>query len=165
MTRFNHVQENFNSGEVGPKFYGRTTIDKYDNALKKCRNMIPLPQGPVTKRPGWRFINEVRTSNSTIRLLRFEFNVTQTYFLEFGPFYIRFYTNEAQVVVTTPVAQEGTGMSVGLLLSLTYSSDMFTGNTIPYEIVSPYSGADVFGISFQQLGDILFLFHNNYPPQ
>lgn len=164
MTRFNHEQTNFNTGEVSPKFYGRTDLDKYINALRKCSNMIPLPQGPVTRRPGFKYVYPARQNGHTIRLIRFEFNVTQSYTLEFGPSYIRFFTNEG-IVLNTPGASVATGSPLGLLLSITRASNDYDPATLPYEVNSPYTEAELYQIGYAQSGDIVFLFHNNHPIQ
>ena len=85
------LKDAFNAGEFSPLMAARIRIDKYQNALSLCENMIPMVQGGVTRRPGTIFASEVKDSSKATRLIPFEFSVTQAYMLEFGNQYIRFY--------------------------------------------------------------------------
>src|SRR5258708_6458795 len=98
MARATQLQTNFNGGEWSPLAYGRVDLAKYKNGLATCLNYVPTSQGGLTRRPGTRFVAEVKNSANPVRLQRFEFSVTQAYMLEFGAGYIRFYTNEGQLL-------------------------------------------------------------------
>ena len=63
-------------------------------------NMTVFPQGGTTRRYGSRFVCEVKNSANATRLIPFEFNVTQSYILEFGDQYIRFFKDNGQIVET-----------------------------------------------------------------
>ena len=82
---------NFTAGELSPRLDGRTDIGKYFNGSKTLENMVVHPHGAATRRPGTKFVHEVKTSANATRLVPFEFSTTQTYILEFGNQYIRFY--------------------------------------------------------------------------
>ena len=56
--------------------------------------MVVHPHGAATRRPGTKFIHEVKTSSAQTRLIPFEFSTTQTYIMEFGNQYIRFYKDQ-----------------------------------------------------------------------
>ena len=82
---------NFTAGEVSPRLDGRTDLSKYFNSTKRLENMVVQPHGAASRRPGTKFVHEVKTSSAQTRLIPFEFSTTQTYILEFGNEYIRFF--------------------------------------------------------------------------
>lgn len=112
------AQHGFNAGEVSPLLLGRQDLDKYARALRVCKNAIPLTQGAWTRRPGTVFVHQARHHNKACRLFPFQFSVTQTYTLEFGEYYIRFYTNRGVLTLTGQNVTNVTQASVGVL---TYS--------------------------------------------
>jgi hypothetical protein len=136
MPRTTWIQNNFNAGEWSPLTYGRSDVSKYNNALATCLNYVPTTQGGLTRRPGTRYIANTKT-NQTVRLVSFEFSITQAYVLEFGNLYLRFYTLGGQLL---------SGMSA-------------------YEITTPYTTADLPDLSFAQSADILYIAHRNYGPR
>ena len=91
-------QSNFTAGEITPKLAGHIDLNKYVNGLETLENMTTFPQGGVTRRSGTRFVCEVKDSSAVTRLIPFEFSVTQSYVLEFGASYIRFYKDNGQIV-------------------------------------------------------------------
>ena len=135
MPRFTWTQNNFNAGEWTPLAYGRADIAKYKNALATCLNYIPTAQGGLTRRPGTRYVASTK-SNGAARLVRFEFSTTQAYILEFGDKYIRFYTNDGQL------------LNLG----------------VPYEVTTTYALADIWNLQFTQSADTLYIAHPSYPP-
>ena len=72
---------------------GRQDIAKYASGLYVCLNGIPLTQGAWTRRPGTVFLHQTKHHDKESRLFPFQYSVTQTYMLEFGENYIRFFTN------------------------------------------------------------------------
>lgn len=92
------LKDAFNAGEFSPLMAARVRIDKYQNALSVCENMIPMVQGGITRRPGTIFVSEVRDSSKATRLVPFEFSTTQAYMLEFGDQYIRFYKDHGNIL-------------------------------------------------------------------
>ena len=56
------------------------------------------PQGMASRRIGTKFVSEVKTSSLKTRLIPFEFSTTQTYMLEFGNGYIRFFKDKGQIL-------------------------------------------------------------------
>jgi hypothetical protein len=83
------TQFSYNSGELSPRMYGRSDIDKYKNGLETATNVICQPHGPVVKRNGSKFIHEVKDSTKDTRLVRFQKSVNDNFILEFGDLYIR----------------------------------------------------------------------------
>jgi len=88
---------NFNSGELSPRLEGRADLSRYLTGCKKLENFIILPQGGVTRRPGTKFINEVKHSSKLTCLVPFQFSTTQAYILEFGDLYIRIYKDGGRI--------------------------------------------------------------------
>ena len=91
------LKESFNAGEFTPRLHSRYELAKYKNGCKTLTNFVPLPQGPVTRRPGTEYIAEVADSTSFTRLIPFEFSEEDSYMLEFGPLTIRYYRNGGQI--------------------------------------------------------------------
>lgn len=100
MPKASPLQPSFSSGEFSPRHYGRTDSERYKTGLATCLNYLPTPQGPVVRRPGFKFIAEVKNPAKPPALIPFQFSQTQGYVLEFGDRYIRFFTNEGQVVTS-----------------------------------------------------------------
>lgn len=137
MPRATWIQNNFNAGEWSPLTYGRSNVEKYKNALATCLNYVPTTQGGLTRRPGTKYVANVKDSTVAVRLIPFEFSVTQAYVLEFGANYVRFYTNDGQLL---------------------------SGGS-PYEVATPYGAADLQDIAYVQSADVLYLVHKNYAPR
>lgn len=87
----------------------RVDFDRYPNAAKMCRNFLLLPQGGITRRPGTRFIKEVKTSANATRLLPFQFSQDQSYVIELGNAYARFYRRQARLEVANVTAAVSNG--------------------------------------------------------
>ena len=101
MARVHPFQTNFTSGEISPKLFGQVDFKKYNNAVETMENMTVFPQGGAERRYGSRFVCEVKNSANTTRLVPFEFNIEQSYILEFGDQYIRFYKDNGQITEAT----------------------------------------------------------------
>ena len=101
MARVHPFQTNFTSGEISPKLFGQVDFKKYNNAVETMENMTVFPQGGAERRYGSRFVCEVKNSANVTRLVPFEFNIEQSYILEFGNLYIRFYKDNGQITEAT----------------------------------------------------------------
>ncbi len=95
------IQTAFHAGELAPTLYARVDIGKYHQALATCRNFYVDYRGGVSTRVGTKYILQAYKSSSAVRLIPFSASFTTTYVLEFGDFYIRFYTNGAAVLEAT----------------------------------------------------------------
>ena len=149
MAKASPILENFNSGEMSPLLAGRVGFDKYPNGASILENFIPTTQGPNQRRAGTRFVFPVKDSVKKVLLVPFEYSVTQAYMLEFGDYYVRFYTWDAVTKVR------------GIL----------TSGGVPVEVVTPYSEADLRyadgtpRLRYVQSGDFLYLAHSGYQPR
>jgi len=112
------IQTSFNGGELSPLMYGRVDFDRYRSSLATCLNWIPLVQGPLTRRPGTYFCDEVKDSTKATRLVAFKYSTTQAYVLEFGDLYIRFKKNGGPITLT---GQTITGITQANPAVVTYS--------------------------------------------
>ncbi len=178
------IQRAFVGGELAPALGARADQAKYLAGLRTCRNMIVLRGGGVTKRPGTKFVAEVKDSSKVTRLLSFLFEADdQTYLIEIGDLYLRFFWHGAPVVVSGVAAYAGgTTYAQGDLVvsgGVNYYSKV-AGNvghtpvssptqwypltgTI-YEIPTPYAAADVARVRSTQSADVLTLTHPLYAP-
>ena len=98
MPRTTLALTNFVSGELGSKMEGRIDFEKYSSGCKTLENFLIHPQGAASRRTGTQFISEVKTSSAKTRLINFEFSTSQTYMLEFGNQYIRFFKDKGQIL-------------------------------------------------------------------
>lgn len=118
MGRESLLQDSFNAGELSPLLLARTSVEKRVAGLYTCLNWLPLVQGAVTRRPGTTMLKEVKLSDHATRLFPFQYSVTQTYQLEFGEGYIRFFAVHG---ILTETAQSITGVTKATPAVLTYS--------------------------------------------
>ena len=125
---------NFTGGELSPRLDGRNDLAKYSSGCKTLENMIVYPHGSAARRPGTQFVAEIKDNTKKTRLIPFEFSTTQTYMLEFGNQYIRFYRNNGQII---------------------------SGGSA-YEISSPYLEAELFEIKYAQSADVMYICHPNH---
>ena len=125
---------NFTGGELSPRLDGRNDLQKYSTGCKTLENMIIFPHGSAARRSGTQFVAEVKDSSKETRLIPFEFSTIQTYILEFGDQYIRFYKDDGQIL----------------------------SSGSPYEISSPYLEAELFDIKFAQSADVMYICHPNH---
>jgi len=89
---------NFTGGELSPRLDGRNDLTKYPTGCKTLENFVVFPHGSAARRSGTQFVAEVKDSSAKTRLIPFEFSTTQTYMLEFGNQYIRFYKDNGQIL-------------------------------------------------------------------
>ncbi|QVL37028.1 hypothetical protein [Aminirod propionatiphilus] len=127
------ILPSFAGGEVSEALSSRIDIEKYSTFLARCRNMLVLPQGGVTNRPGTFYSGTVK--GSPVRLVPFVYSKDQSYVLEFGVAYIRFYA----------VVDDVAGM-------------VTTADGDPAEVVTDFDADRLWEVSFIQSGDKLFLF-------
>jgi len=98
MPKAHPIQSNFNTGEISPFMFGRVDAQRYKSALALCENYVPLIQGGLTRRPGTRYVAEVKDSTKSTRLIDFEFSTVQAYMIEMGDLYFRFNRNNFQIL-------------------------------------------------------------------
>ena len=120
MARVHPFQTNFTSGELTQKLAGQVDFKKYNNGVATMENMTVFPQGGTSRRYGSRFVGEVKNSANATRLIPFEFNVTQSYILEFGDQYIRFYKDNGQIVEASKTISGLTAANPGVVTATSH---------------------------------------------
>jgi len=102
MTYTSPRYTNWTAGELSDRLDGRTDLTRYFNGAKSLENFIVYPAGGAARRPGTKFLHEVKVSANAARLIPFEFNTTSanTYILEFGNNYFRVYQDGGIVTET-----------------------------------------------------------------
>lgn len=115
----------------------RSDFIKYKSGCRTLENMFVFSQGPVTRRPGTKYIATVRDSTDETRIISFEQSKTDTYVLELDDGYTRMFRNGGQVL--DPVN--------------------------PYEIATPWDANDLFELQYVQSSNTMYIVHPNHPPQ
>ena len=159
MARFVSMQTNFTAGELDPLVRARVDIESYKNALETARNVICQPQGGVSRRPGTKFINELGgTPASGVRLVSFEFSVTDSYMLCFTNDTMYVYKDKALVHTET-----STGIVSAYLDTMCWTQSADTlivvhQNMAPRKIVRGASDTDwtISTISFDSIPNYAF---------
>ena len=120
MARVSTALTNFTGGQLSDRMEGRTDFQKYFSGCKTLENFIVQPHGSVTRRPGTTFVSEVKTSSLKTRLIPFEFSTEQSYALEFGNNYIRFYKDNGAVLEANKTITGITQANPGVVTSATH---------------------------------------------
>lgn len=131
------IQTSFSRGEIGPQLYGRVDLAAYQNGLRQLSNFMVTPYGGFVNRAGSYFLAQT-LNNEVARLIRFKFNNSDAYALEFTHLKMRVYRNG------------------GLVL---------TGGAVPFELTTPFTRDELFSINFTQSGDVMDMVHVNHKPQ
>ena len=128
MPVLHQLQPSFNNGEISPLLYDRVDYNKFTSSVKSGKNMFVHPQGGMSNRAGTKMLG--KANGEKVRLIPFEFSNTETYMIEFGNEYCRFYTTNGQVV---------------------------TEDGLPYEIPSPFKTEDLDKIRYCQSADVMYI--------
>lgn len=134
----NYLITSLNGGELSPYMDARLDVEKYRSGCRKLENMVVLPYGGVSRRPGTEYLGRAKIAGSQCLLIGFNFSVTTRFVLEFGDGYMRVWGNDAPV------------------------PDPMTGT--PYEIATPYSGSQLRELQWAQVNDVMYLAHGSHPP-
>lgn len=141
------IQSDFTGGELDPKLYGRVSIPRYQSGLQTAKNVDIMVTGGATRRAGTKFVYSAGpAASTTVRQIPFVIFRTDTtpaslkgYVVEFrSDNKLRFYVDGALIL---------------------------TGGSTPYEIVSPFTSADLSLIKYEQFNSGLYLVHPDFPPQ
>ena len=135
MARSAPAFSSFTAGEISPKFEGRINIEKYKEGLADLTNMIVIPSGGITRRPGSEFLGEVKSSSVKTRLFPFQFKSSDTYVLEFGNQIMRVYRNGSQVLdasakTITAVTQANPGVITSAGHTLSNGDEVFVTGVV-----------------------------------
>lgn len=174
------IQRSFAAGELAPVLHARADVAKYVMGLRTCRNFLVRREGGVSNRPGFRFINAAKTNTAGTRLMRYVGSTAgQSFLIEMGQAYFRFFLNGAAVNVTGVPAYNGaTAYVIGDLVTSAgvtyYAVAATTGNAPPnasfwyalagslYEIPTPYLITAL--PDWNQSGNVITLTHPTKQP-
>lgn len=123
-----------NGGEISPEMLARYDQPRYQTGCEKLLNMVPMPQGGITKRPG--MVSLGRGGTGTARLFPFVFRAGESRVLEFAS------TAEGSTVIVW--FPDGTSFATGLSL--------------------PYGEDELAALSIAQSADVLYCAHRNHAP-
>lgn len=182
MSSSDVLVRSFAGGEITPEMYGRLDNVKFQTGLAQCLNAVVLPHGPVTKRPGFEFVDYAGDSTQAVRIIPFAFSAEQTMVIELGAGYVKFHTAGSTLQAGSPAAYNGaTAYTPGDLVSSAgvnyYCIANTTGNAPPnvtywyalpsadYQIPSPYAAADLFKLRYTQSADVLTITGIGYSPR
>lgn len=130
--RASTLKGNFTSGEIKPELRAREDLGFYNNGAARIENMIVLPEGGLTRRPGTRFVAPVRNEAETGLLMPFKFSRTDSRVVCFNG---------------------GKGM--------VFKSGGFVeaspGSGIPYTFDAPWTEAALPGLRWGEAADIIFV--------
>ena len=137
-----HVAQNvLNGGEISPQMAARVDQPRYQTGCEKLENMIPLPQGGITKRPGLECLGCSSAGTKGIpggaRFLPFIFSASESRMLE---------------LIGTDA---GTTVNVWLSDGSLYKTG---AASLPYRL------DELPELCFAQSADVIFLAHHNHPP-
>jgi len=130
------AQNSFSAGEIGSPLFGRVDVAQYNYACETVENFLVRPYGSLITTPGTEYIAEVKTSSKRTRLLNFIFSRTDSYIIEFGDSYFRFYTDGGSVLV-------GTSSTV-------------------YELAHIYKEDELFDVQIAQFNDTIYFAHPDH---
>lgn len=188
---------NMSAGLVSPKVSSRTDQAKYGSWSRQLQNMIPYRSGGITRSPGTYFVAQAKYANSgindyAVRLIPFTFSPDTQFMLEVGDHYIRFYSNDLPVNISSaPLWMLGVYYPPGSFVTdptngLFYYTNTGSGNDAqPHddpdhwvqqnllEVYTPYRAnaaggsiydTDIYNLVPCQENDVVYLVHPLYPP-
>lgn len=142
------IQTNFTAGEVSPKLLGRVDIQRYNSACKTAENVTVVIQGGLRRRDGLQFVYAAKDVGlgadglpKPIRLIPWVFSREESYILEVGDKYIRYYQN-GKIVLKDP-------------------ND---ANSDPYETTTTITADLLQDLSYAQGADTMFFAHIKHAP-
>lgn len=130
-------QASFIAGELDPRLAARIDTESYTKGAQTLTNVLCLGQGGVKRRPGMRYVDTL--TDTSIRLVSFEFNVEQTYLLVFAELKMYIYKDG---IKQTDINATG----------LDY-------------LVTPYTAVQAKELGWTQSADTLILCHNLHEPR
>jgi len=173
------IQPSFSGGEYSPALFSRVDISKYSTGLRKCRNFIIHPHGGASNRPGTKFVARTKYNDKKCRVVRFVYSTDESYVLEFGDYYVRFFTDQSPLLAQNVEAwsasinyasndfvtySAATYMSIldNNLSQNPASATTYWTEQEEYEITSPYPEDDLAKLRFESSADVIYITHPDY---
>ena len=138
------MKNNFSAGELAPTLYTRTDIQQYSNGAKTLKNVIPLVEGGVRKRPGTIFKYTISTA---VRLIPFVVNSDNSFLLALKPGEISVFDPKTMVKIAEIVTPY-TAEQIPDIQYVQYRNEMFmTHSGVPVQQLSCNEDYSWWGIS------------------
>lgn len=135
MANLDYQRHTFLGGEVSPQLYERVDMDKFSRWFSKAENIRFIETGGFKARNGFVKVADTKAVAGTIiKLLSFSFNDEQSFLVELGDEYARFYKDGKPIIV----------------------------NNAHYEIRTPFLNFAQEDIKYTQSGDIIFIVHPQF---
>ncbi len=168
------ILPSFSRGEVSPLMYGRVDIQQYNTCLDKCRNMWVRPYGLASRLTGTEYINTAK-NNGKVKLLKFVFSASDSYIIECGAGYFRFYQDGKSILKKSAETwlqdnEYKKGDFVTINDEIYYCEEDHTSNVFDndlaskkwnkqneYEIPNTFTEEQLSSIQYVQLDDIIKL--------
>jgi hypothetical protein len=166
----NAVLVNFAAGETSQRSRGRFDLSWFQSSCEKFLNFIPEVSGPARYRPGAKHVRFTR-GGAVARMIRFQFNSSQAYMLEFTPGYMRVYKN-GDLLTTTRTSVTAITRAATAVITVAATTNLVDGDEIilsgivgmeelngrqvklanksgsTYQLVDPITGAGVDSTNF-----------------
>lgn len=152
MPRFHPAQPSFNAGELSPRLAARVDFSKYPAGLETCQNLIPLPEGGVTRRPASRYVAAAEDSSVKSRLKSFEASSSQQHILELDDLKMRFYYRQAQLAVAETDAAITNGTFTSGITDWDDRSTGGAGNQISHDATNGRLTLETSGAASSDIG-------------
>lgn len=136
MPNSDFQRHSFLGGEVSPSLYERADMEKFGKWFSNAENIRFRETGAFRNRCGFVKVADTKynTAGQIIKLLSFAFNDEESFLIEMGPNYIRFYRNGEPIIV----------------------------GDVPYELSTIFSSFSVDDLKYAQAGDTIFIVHPQY---
>lgn len=94
------IQYAFTAGEISPRLFGRSDLEKFDLGLAEATNWFVDYRGGISTRPGMEFLDYLQYPDNETRSFRFQFSpdTSNAYTVVFGHQYIRFFQDGGYVL-------------------------------------------------------------------
>lgn len=127
---FDLPKPSFSGGELAPTLAGRVDLAKFHNGVGKLENFTVLRHGGISNRPGTEFLGFTKYDDKKTNLIPFIFSREESYMIEAGEEYFRFFR------LGKPIESE---------------------SGVPYEVETFYPAESVDSIRTAQSMDTLFI--------
>ena len=124
------------SGELSELMFARRDFVRFQNGMRRVRGFIAMPEGPLTRAPGTRFMGFTR-NNAPARLMAFAFRDEDVVLLEWTNRLLRFWRNGALV----------------------------KSGAVPYELTTPFPADRLSALQSLQSADRIYLTDGRIAPQ
>ena len=125
----------FNTGQITPLLDARSDFPKYNSACRMAENVFVTAHGAITRRQGTKYI--VECNDPCAILIPFEYSTGDTYVIEAGGGYMRFFRNG------------------GVILN---------GN-VPYYISTDFDSNELENLQWAQADNTMYIVDGTDPPQ